>query len=117
MLTLVLKAVATAVFIVALSEIGKRSPNVAGLIVALPLATAMTMVLMHVDGEGSAKVAEFARATLLFVPPSTIFLVVMWAGMVLSAPFWATLAAAVAATGGAFWLYTFLLSRWGVSLF
>jgi hypothetical protein len=55
MLGLILKVALTAIFIVALSEIGKRVPSVAGLIVALPLATAMTMTLMHVDGEGAPK--------------------------------------------------------------
>lgn len=116
MLGLILKVALTAIFIVALSEIGKRVPSVAGLIVAMPLATAMTMMLMHVDGEGAPKIAQFAWSAILFLPPSTVFVVAMWAGLSLNAPFWPVLAGALAATGGAFWAYADVLGRFGVKM-
>jgi membrane protein YqaA with SNARE-associated domain len=116
MLGLFLKVALTAAFIVALSEIGKRVPSLAGLIVALPLATAMTMVLMHLDGEAQAKISAFAGASLLFLPPSTVFVAVMWAGLAVNGPFWIVLASSLAATGGAFWAYAVVLGRFGVKL-
>ncbi len=116
MLSLFLKVALTAAFIVALSELGKRVPSVAGLIVALPLATAMTMVLMHLDGEGAPKIAAFAWSTLLFLPPSTVFVAAMYAGLALNAPFWPVLAAALAATGSAFWAYAGLMGKLVVQL-
>jgi hypothetical protein len=116
MLALLAKAVVTAIFIVALSEIGKRAPNIAGLIVALPLATAMTMVLMHVDGEGTPKIAAFAWSALFYAPPSMVFLGVMWLGLWLNAGFWPTLVASVVVTGAGFAAYLALLGKSGVSL-
>jgi hypothetical protein len=117
MTALLIKTLLTAIFIVALSEVGRRAPTLAGLIVALPLATAMTMVLMHIDGEGMGKIATFARASLLFLPPSTVFVAVMWTGAGLGLNFWAVLAAALAATLAAFWAYARLLAHWGLPLF
>lgn len=117
MLTLVLKTAATAIFIVALSEIAKRSPVIAGMLVALPLATAMTMTLMQFDGEGAQKISLFAWSTILFFPPSNVFIVVMWLGMRAGYDFWTTLAAAVVATAAVFWLYTQILAQFGVNLF
>ena len=114
---LLIKAVLTAAFIVALSEIGKRWPSAAGLIVALPLATAMTMALMHIGGEGSAKISTFAWSALIFVPPSCVFLVVMSAGLWVGVEFWTCLVASTVATLIAFWGYAALLGRWGISVF
>lgn len=117
MLGLVLKAAATAMFIVALAEIAKRSPSIAGLLVALPLATAMTMILMQLDGEGSDKIVKFAWSTLIFVPPGTVFVVGMWLGLRDGYDFWLTLIATLAATAMMFWVYATVLGRFGVQLF
>jgi hypothetical protein len=116
MLGLIAKAALTAIFIVALSEIAKRWPSAAGLIVALPLATAMTMVLMHFDGEGASKIAAFAWSTLVFAPPSFVFLGAMLFGMWMNAGFWPTLAVSVMVTAAGFALYVWLLNLAGVSL-
>ena len=114
--SLILKVALTAVFIVALSEIGKRVPSVAGLIVALPLATAMTMTLMHLDGEAGPKIAEFARSALIYIPPSSLFIVAMWGALASGFGFWPSFAGSLAVTAGGFWLYALLLARFGVKM-
>lgn len=116
MLALVIKVALTATFIVALSELGKRVPGVAGLIVALPLATAMTMALMHIDGEGTTKIATFAWSTLVYTPPSLVFLLVMVFGLWVKLGFWPSLAASVMVTGAAFGAYVYALGKMGISL-
>jgi hypothetical protein len=116
MLGLILKVALTAAFIVALSEIGKRVPSIAGLIVALPLATAMTMALMHMDGEGGPKIAAFARSALIYIPPSTVFIVAIWAALASGYGFWPSFAGSLVATVAGFWLYTQILTRLGVQL-
>ena len=115
MLALTLKVALTAAFIVALSELGKRVPGIAGLIVALPLATAMTMALMHIDGEGTAKIATFAWSTLIYTPPSLVFLLTMVFGLWIRLGFWPSLAASVMVTGAAFLAYLYALGRMGIS--
>jgi hypothetical protein len=116
MLGLMLKVALTAAFIVALSEIGKRVPSLAGLIVALPLATAMTMALMHLDGEAAPKIAAFAWSALIFIPPSTIFILTIWGGLVGGFGFWASFAGAIILTAAGFWAYAEVLGRFGIKL-
>jgi uncharacterized membrane protein (Fun14 family) len=116
MLGLILKVVLTAAFIVALSEIGKRVPSLAGLIVALPLATAMTMTLMHLDGEGPEKIAAFARSAIVYIPPSTVFIVGMWLGLANGFGFWPTVTGSLAVTGLGFWAYASAMAWAGVKL-
>lgn len=116
MFALIFKVVLTAVFIVALSEVGKRVPSIAGLIVALPLATAMTMVLMHLDGEGGDKVSAFARSALLYIPPSTIFILAMWASLTNGFGFWPSFVGSVLLTGAGFWVYAMVLNSAGIKM-
>lgn len=116
MLALILKVTLTAIFIVALSEIGKRVPSIAGLIVALPLATAMTMVLMHMGGDGGGKIAEFARSALIYIPPSTVFILAMWAALINGFGFWPSFAGSLLLTGVGFWIYALVLSGSGIKM-
>lgn len=114
MLALVFKVALTAAFIVALSELGKRVPGVAGLIVALPLATALTMALMQIDGEASSKILAFAWSTLFYTPPSFVFLLAMVLGLWMRLGFWPSLAGSVMVTGAAFVGYLYIMGRVGV---
>jgi hypothetical protein len=116
MLTLVLKAIATAAAIVVLSEIGKRWPAFAGLLLALPLATALTMVLLHVDGVGGTHIAKLAWSVLLLMPPGFVFLGAMVVGLNAGAGFWITLTGAVLLTLVAFVAYSYVLGRFGLSV-
>ncbi|HAH08811.1 MAG TPA: hypothetical protein DCL54_07310 [Alphaproteobacteria bacterium] len=116
LLVLLGKAFVTAAFIVVLSELGKRNPSLAGLVVALPLATAATMTLMFLDGEPTARIQSFAFAALFYVPPTTIFVGLVWLGLWMGWGFWPSMGIAVTATGIAFWAYVEGMARLGITV-
>lgn len=113
---LIAKALFTAVLIVALSEIGKRMPMVAGILIALPLGTLLTMGIMHYDGTPAETIRDFAWSVLLYLPPGVVFILVAWAGLAAGWSFWSAIISAIVATAGAFGLYAFVLSQFGVRL-
>ena len=77
MLYLLLKAGISAVIIVAVSEIAKRSPGFGALIASLPLVSVLGMIWLWRDKPDAANMADHSTATFWFVLPSLpMFLVI-----------------------------------------
>lgn len=104
------KGVATAAFIIALSEIAKRSTWLAAALVALPLATMLTVAFIAMDvPKGGTSVANaFAMKTFLLFWPGLIFFVGLIGLQKMGLEFWPAFFISVAAC---------FLSTWGFSAF
>jgi len=116
MLAIVAKAALTALFIVAVSEIAKRSTFAAALLIALPLATVLTAIWLYIDTKDAGRVAQFAWSTFLLVPPGLVFFLALPLALKAGLAFWPALGISVAATGGVYFGYATLLQRFGVTL-
>ena len=115
MLSTILKAVATAAFIAVLSEIAKRSTWLAAALVALPLATMLTVAFTATSD--IAKANQFANSTFFLFWPGLIFFLALPAGQqFLKLPFWWSFGIAVVLTFASTWGFTILLRSLGVKL-
>src|SRR6185295_16262234 len=99
------KAVLTAAFIVVLSEIAKRSTWLAAALVALPLATMMTVAIIATDADkGGPVIANaFAAKTFILFWPGLVFFVLLLGVQRVGMPFWPAFALAVLATFASTW--------------
>ena len=77
MLATIGKALATAVFIVILAEVAKRSTWLAAAMVALPLATMLTVGFIYWDTKDAVLANRFAMSTFLLVFPGLCFFLVL----------------------------------------
>ena len=109
------KGVATAAFIIALSEIAKRSTWLAAALVALPLATILTVALIALDTQkGGVDVASsFAFKTFLLFWPGLIFFVGLLGLQKLGLAFWPAFGVSVAACFLTTWGFSVLLTSQG----
>lgn len=109
------KGVATAAFIIALSEIAKRSTWLAAALVALPLATILTVALIALDTQkGGVDVASsFAFKTFLLFWPGLIFFIGLIGLQKLGLAFWPAFGVSVAACFLATWGFSVLLTSQG----
>lgn len=109
------KGAATAAFIVALSEIAKRSTWLAAALVALPLATILTVAIIATDTQkGGTEVANaFALKTFLLFWPGLIFFVGLLGLQKLGLAFWPAFGVSVAACFLATWGFSVLLTSQG----
>ena len=73
MLQFLLKTLVTAVVIVAVSELGKKSAPMGAILAALPLTSLMAMLWLYADTRDPAKVADLSIAIFWAVLPSFIF--------------------------------------------
>jgi hypothetical protein len=77
---LVIKALVSGALIAAASEFARRSPGLGGLIVSLPLTSILAMLWLWRDTGDSAKIADLALSSTLYVNaslPGFIVLVVV----------------------------------------
>jgi hypothetical protein len=115
MLSIILKALATAAFIAVLSEIAKRSTWLAAALVALPLATMLTVAFTATDSVEKAN--QFANSTFFLFWPGLVFFIMLPAGQqLLRLPFWWSFGLAVTLTFASTWGFTMLLRSFGVKL-
>src|SRR3954467_13886252 len=79
MIFVVMKYAVTALIIVAVSEIAKRSDRVGALISSLPLVTVLVMIWLHLERQGTAKISNHAYYTFWYVLPTMpMFLLMPW---------------------------------------
>lgn len=116
MLYLALKTALTALIIVAVSELAKRSTAAAGLLASLPVMSVLALTWLYLDTRNTEQVAALSRSILLMIVPSLLFLVVLPIALKAGLGFPLALLLAAAVTAAAYWLWLLLLAQAGVAL-
>lgn len=116
MLYLAVKTVISAVLIVAVSEIAKRSPAFGALVASLPLVSLLAMIWLWRDTSDAARIAAQSQATFWYVLPSLPMFLLIPALIRAGVGFWPALAAGVVLTVALYLLTTAILARFGVTL-
>lgn len=116
MLATLLKALATAGFIAVLSEVAKRSTWLAAVMVALPLATMLTVGFTYWSSRDADLANRFAASTFLLIWPGLTFFLLLPVTQKIGIGFWPSFVISVVATFAATWGFTLILKAAGVKL-
>lgn len=110
----VLKVGVTAIVVVAVAEIAKRSPVWAALVASLPLTSLLAFVWLYVETGDSAQVAELSWNILWLVLPSLVLFIVLPLLLRAGWNFWTSLVLSSALTAAAYSAMSWLLRRFGI---
>src|SRR5512139_1064336 len=102
MLYYALKVTLSAVLIVAISEIAKRSTGLAALLASLPLVSLLAFVWLHLEGAAPAQIADLAGQIFWLVIPSLLLFLLLPLLLKHGFSFWLSLGVSVAATAGCY---------------
>jgi len=102
MAALIVKLVVTALLVVAISELARRSTLAGALLASLPLTSLLALIWLYRDTGDAAQAADLARGIFWLVLPSLAFFVVFPAGVRAGWSFWTSMSAGVAATLAAY---------------
>lgn len=116
MLQYAIKIAITAVMVVAISEVGKRSSTLGAIIASLPLTSLLAFVWLYGETGDTAKIAALSRDIFWYVLPSLVLFVVLPLMLGRGFGFWVSLAVAIVLTFGAYALMTKILARFGIAL-
>ena len=112
---LVIKTIVTALVIVAISEIARRSSLFAGILASIPLTSVLAMTWLYFDTRNVKSVIELSNSVLLLIPPSIIFFLT-FPFLLKKIDFLISLAIAILLTALTYWIYISLLTKFGVKL-
>ena len=93
-----IKTLVTAVLVVAISEIGKRSSLAGALLASLPLTSLLALIWLYHDTGDAMQAAGLARGIFWLVLPSLAFFLVFPAGVKAGWSFWPSMGAGIGAT-------------------
>lgn len=116
MLYYALKVIVSALLIVAISEIAKRSTGFAALVASLPLTSLLAFVWLHLEGAPPEKIADLSSQIFWLVLPSLLLFVLLPLLLKHGLGFWVSLGLSVAATAGCYVAALPLLRRMGVGI-
>lgn len=100
----IIKIAVTTALIVLISEISKRSTLVGAILASVPLVSVLAMIWLYSETRDAAQVAALARSVFWLVLPSLVLFVTLPLLLARGVNFYLSLAAAVAATVGAYYL-------------
>src|SRR5512147_2575900 len=113
MLYLAIKAVISGMIIAIVSEVARRSPGWAALIVSLPLVSILGMIWLWRDTHDPVRMAAHAQATFWFVLPTLPMFLLVPAMLRQGVSFWLALAAGCALTIALYLAMTLIGARFG----
>lgn len=116
MLYTAIKVLVTAVLVVAISEVAKRSTLFGAILASLPLTSLLAFIWLYGETGDVQKVASLSYSIFWYVLPSLVLFIVLPLLLARGFDFWLSLAAASAATVAAYALMSQLLARFGVAL-
>lgn len=112
----ILKVLITAVLVVAISEVSKRSTLVGGLLASLPLTSLLAIVWLQLDTGDTEKVAALTTSIFWLVLPSLVFFVLFPALLERGVAFGTSMAVGCLATVVAYFAMIRGLGALGVEL-
>ena len=116
MIRLILKVAITAVLVVAVSEVGKRSLLFAGLLASLPLTSLLALAWLQAETGDRERVAALSTSIVWLILPSLVFLIALPVLLRTPIPSWLAFGGAIVITGGCYWLYLHILPLMGVRI-
>ena len=111
------KTLITAIVVVIVAEIAKRSSLLAGLIVSIPLTTFLAMIWLYWETKDTQKIIDLSNSTLLMVIPSLTFFVFLPLLLKFNLSFVISMTSSVILTAICYWLFVSLLGKFGYAGF
>jgi hypothetical protein len=95
--------------IAAASWLAGKKPELAGFIIALPIASLLALAFAHIEHKDSAASILFAKSILIGVPVSWLFFLPFFVADKLGLGFWACYGAGVALLVGGYFIHKAVL--------
>lgn len=116
MFYLIIKVFLSAIIIVTVSEVAKRSSLLGGLIASLPLVSILAMIWIYIDTKDIEKISQLSTSILWLVIPSWTLLFTLPIFLKKGISFYASLGLSALLTMIAYALMLLVLRRWGISV-
>ena len=111
-----IKTIVTAIIIVIVSEVAKRSTFIAAIIISIPLTSLLAFIWLYFDTRDYQKVIDLSYGTILLTIPSFAFFLILPLLLKLKQNFTISIIVSILGTGIIYFIYVFLLKKLGLSI-
>jgi hypothetical protein len=112
----VVKVILSAIVVVAVSELAKRTSFWAAALASLPLTSLLAFVWLYLEGGSVEQIAELSGKIFWLVLPSLVLFIVLPVLLRIGVGFWFSLGASCLATAGAYTVMLWTLSRLAIRI-
>ena len=112
----IFKILLTAMIIIGIYEIAKRSTLIAGIVASIPLTSLLALTWLYFDTQSSSTVMDLSRNILLMIPPSLTFFIALNSLLGWNTAFTLSLLISIVLTAVVYWIYFYILNFFGVNL-
>ena len=112
----IVKVAISALLIVAIAEISKRSSFIAAVLASVPLVSVLAMIWLYVDTRDADKVAALASGIFWLVLPSLALFIALPLLLKQGLNFYLSMGLSVLITIACYWLMLTILDRVGIEL-
>jgi hypothetical protein len=116
MLATAIKVLATAVLVVAISEVAKRSSLMGAVLASIPLTSLLAIIWLYADTGDTEKVADLATGIFWLVLPSLALFIALPLLLRAGVPFTLSLIGACALTVASCFLMLGILKLFGIAI-
>jgi hypothetical protein len=116
MLYTAIKVAITALLVVAISEIAKRSTTLGAIIGSLPLTSLLAFIWLYSENGDTQKIAELSQSIFWYVLPSLVLFIALPLLLKTGLGFWLALVVSCGLTFAAYLVMAAILARFGVAL-
>lgn len=112
----VLKIVVTALLIVAISEVSKRSSFLGAILASVPLVSVLAMIWLYIDTRDVEKIAALSSSIFWLVIPSLVLFIALPLMLRAGIHFLVSLPVSVGLTISAYFLTVLVLKKAGIEI-
>ena len=110
------KLIISAMLIVTISEIAKRSTLAGGILASIPVISVLALIWLYVDTKDVARISALATTIFWLVLPSLALFLALPLLLRQGIPFYPAITIAIAITACCYLIMVFLLGHFGVKL-
>ena len=111
-----IKTIITALIIVVVSEVAKRSTLLGALIISIPLTSLLAFVWLYFDTKDYQKVIDLSYGTILLSIPSFAFFIILPILLKMKQNFAVSIIIAIIGTSILYFIFIYLLKKFGISI-
>ena len=112
----IIKTLLTALIIVLVSEIAKKSSLLAAIIISIPLTSLLAFIWLYWDTRDAQKLIDLSYNTIIMVIPSFVFFIILPLMLKLKQGFSISLFIAILSTSFSYFVFIFFLKKFGVTI-
>jgi hypothetical protein len=110
------KTIITALIIVIVSEVAKRSTFFGAIIISIPLTSLLAFIWLYYDTKDYQKVIDLSYGTILLTIPSFSFFIILPILLKLKQNFVISIIISIIGTSILYFIFVFLLKKLGISI-